>query len=77
MSLFYRRTLWLLYSLILPVANTFNLDIVSPDIRTGPVDSLFGFSVVLSSTRQQWQVLFSSIVTTQIFTKSHMYLGPM
>lgn len=47
------------YALI-PVIKTFNLDITSPDIRIGPSDSLFGFSVVLSSTKSQWYVTDTS-----------------
>ncbi|UJR33940.1 hypothetical protein I4U23_021358 [Adineta vaga] len=38
----------------IPVFEMFNLDIISPDIRTGPSNSLFGFAVVSSSTKQQW-----------------------
>ncbi|CAF1084195.1 unnamed protein product [Adineta ricciae] len=37
-----------------PVIKMFNLDIISPDFRTGPSGSLFGFAVVSSSTKQQW-----------------------
>jgi hypothetical protein len=38
----------------IPVVKTFNLDIISPDLRTGPPNSLFGFAVVSSSTKDQW-----------------------
>ena len=37
-----------------PVVKPFNLDIISPDLRTGPPESLFGFTVVSSPTKQQW-----------------------
>ncbi|CAF3955525.1 unnamed protein product [Rotaria magnacalcarata] len=38
----------------IPVVKTFNLDIISPTLRTGPPKSLFGFAVVSSSTKQHW-----------------------
>ncbi|CAF0799979.1 unnamed protein product [Adineta steineri] len=38
----------------IPVIETYNLDIISPDLRTGPSNSLFGFAVISSSTKQQW-----------------------
>jgi hypothetical protein len=44
----------LVSSSFIPVVKTFNLDIISPDLRTGPPKSLFGFAVVSSSTKQQW-----------------------
>ena len=44
----------LIVSSYIPVVKVFNLDIISPDLRTGPPKSLFGFAVVSSSVRQQW-----------------------
>ena len=35
------------------VVNTFNLDIAAPEIRTGPADSLFGFSVAVPSRKNE------------------------
>lgn len=45
-----------------PVVKTFNLDIISPDLRTGPSNSLFGFSVVSSSTKPQWYSYQNSMI---------------
>ncbi|CAF3648267.1 unnamed protein product [Rotaria sordida] len=44
----------LFISSYIPVVKTFNLDIISPGLRTGPPKSLFGFAVVSSSIKQQW-----------------------
>lgn len=52
--MFFLVFLALFVSSYIPVVKVFNLDIISPDLRTGPPKSLFGFAVVSSSVRQQW-----------------------
>ncbi|CAF2469698.1 unnamed protein product [Rotaria sp. Silwood2] len=52
--MFFMLLFVLFISSYIPVVKTFNLDIISPGLRTGPSKSLFGFAVVSSSTKQQW-----------------------
>lgn len=59
----------------IPVVKVFNLDIISPDLRTGPPKSLFGFAVVSSSVKQQWY-RFSNKISFQssnsIFVRTYV-----